>query len=65
MWERKLDEQRAEDGRPGVISTGVMTEGLGHTWDLPGMVVGELERGLGRNLEDVITSGAGVPEGVC
>lgn len=65
MWERKLDEQRAEDGGPGVIGTGAMTEGLGHMWDLPGMVVGELERGLGRNLEDVITSGAGGPEGVC
>lgn len=65
MWDWKLDEQRSEDGGPGVISTEVMTEGLGHTWDLPGTVVGELERGLGRNLGDVITSGARGPEGVC
>lgn len=62
VWDQKLDEQQAKDGGPGVIGTEAMTEGLGHTWDLPEMVVGELERGLGRNLEDVIISGARGPE---
>lgn len=41
----------------------MITEGVGHTWGLPGRVAGELGRGLRRNFGDVITLGAGGPEG--
>ena len=55
VWDWTLDEQWAKDKGSGVISIEVISEGVGHTWDLPGRAMGKLGRGLRRIIGNVFT----------